>query len=268
MSERTIGNYVIQEKPTYSWFKDLEGKRFGRLVVLGYGGRRKRSTRWICKCDCGVIKDIDGGALKKAHSCGCYAREQSSIRNRKHGMDGKPEYKAWEAMRARCYRKTDKNYADYGGRGITVCQEWRDSFEAFLAHVGMRPGKGFSIGRIDNDGNYEKGNVRWETQIQQQRNKRTTRFLTINGETKPVSEWAAIVGINKQTITERLKRGWDPGRAVFGKKNPELHYLEFNGKCQTVTEWAREFGLPDVTLFSRIKAGWPIEEILSKVKRN
>jgi hypothetical protein len=128
--------------------------------------------------------------------------------NYKHGYSREgprtPEYRAWCAMKARCLNPMRPNYHRYGGRGIKICQEWIDSFEAFVAYVGPKP-PSTSLGRIDNDGNYEPGNVRWETVWQQQKNKVSNRPITINGITKLISEWAKEIGIAKQGLSYRIE---------------------------------------------------------------
>lgn len=110
-------------------------------------------------------------------------------------------------MNRRCSDRTRKTWPDYGGRGITVCPEWRESFEAFFLDVGRRPGPAYSIDRINNDGHYRPGNVRWATQKEQQRNRRSARLITIGTETKSLVEWAEFSGIPKGVIHKRWKRG-------------------------------------------------------------
>lgn len=129
-------------------------------------------------------------------------------------MYGTPEYEAWRSMIARCENPKLKNYKDYGGRGIKIHPEWRASFLAFFRDVGKRPSANKSLDRINNDGNYEPGNVRWATAKQQQRNRRTSRVLVVNGESATVAEWAERNGLGLSTVKERLRRGWSPERAV------------------------------------------------------
>jgi hypothetical protein len=135
-----------------------------------------------------------------------------------HAKTGKvsPEYKSWTMMLSRCNNIKSHNYKDYGGRGISVCDRWEKSFENFLEDMGDRQ-DGMSIDRVDNSLGYFKENCRWATRFEQHRNKRNNRLLEINGVTKCVSEWAEEVGLNNQTIHERLNRGWAPEDAVFKK---------------------------------------------------
>jgi len=131
----------------------------------------------------------------------------------KHGMTDTPEYIAWMEMRRRCLPKHWKGYAD---RGIKVCSEWQNDFQAFFSYIGPKPSPKHSVDRYpNNDGNYEPGNVRWATAQQQARNKRDNRSLTINGETKLLCEWAEQIGVRSGAIQLRLHRGWNPERAVF-----------------------------------------------------
>lgn len=158
---------------------DIAGQRFGRLTVValaGLGGNGKHA-RWTCRCDCGGETCVAGQHLRRGNvrSCGCLAREVGE-RNRdvatKHGMVGTVEYQAWRNMISRCEQPSSHGFANYGGRGIVVCSEWRHDFAAFYAHIGPRPSPRHSVDRIDNEGDYEPGNVRWATRVVQNNNQR------------------------------------------------------------------------------------------------
>lgn len=165
---------------------DITGKRYGRLLAEEFVGRNtKGNALWKCTCDCGaekiaVLAELNRGKVK---SCGCLARELSSQRTSKiatkHGNCTKAnrssEYDAWRSMKKRCTNPNYKQWADYGGRGITVCKEWLDSFDAFLRDVGHKPEPHLTLDRIDNNGNYEAGNVRWADRTTQSRNRRNYR---------------------------------------------------------------------------------------------
>ena len=129
-----------------------------------------------------------------------------------------PEYRAWVGMKSRCYNPKVAEYPDYGGRGIKVCSRWLNDFEAFLADMGPRPRRGYSLDRIDGCKDYEPSNVRWATYTEQNRNKRGNVPLTVDGITQFIGDWARQVGIHHQTIRSRIYRGWDAKRAVFGSK--------------------------------------------------
>ena len=165
---------------------DLTGRRFGRWTVLGRSpNTTPRANRYICLCDCGTKKSVIGATLtnknprNRTTSCGCRNVEVSTARlptmksNRTHGLTGSPEYKAWAAAKRRTGpTSTGSERLYYFNRGIRMCQEWRDSFPAFLAHIGPRPDPALSLDRIDNEGHYEPGNVRWATTSEQNSNKR------------------------------------------------------------------------------------------------
>lgn len=147
--------------------------RFGRLVVLGFGPRVKKLWTILCRCDCGAEKAIPPRHLREGltRSCGCLKLENPGMPPR-HGMSNTPEHRAWKMMKNRCNNVNSQAWKHYGGRGITVCDLWQKSFEAFFEHVGPRPSSKHSLGRIDNDKGYEPGNVEWQTATQQANNQR------------------------------------------------------------------------------------------------
>lgn len=181
------------------------GETFGRWTVIGTGGPR----RWVCRCECGAQATVFTSNLKRglSRSCGCAPRRPAPVKHG-HTANGETsrEYRVWSAMIARCHNPHAPNFSLYGGRGITVCDRWRVSFEAFLADVGPRPA-GASIDRIDNDRGYEPGNCRWATAREQASNRRNNHRVTLGGETRTITEWARMVGISDTAFLARLRRG-------------------------------------------------------------
>ena len=156
---------------------ELNGLRFGRLTVLARSDNIKGKTAWLCKCDCGNEIVVSANNLTKNNtlSCGCYKKEQTIKACQKHGDSGTSMYYRWQGIKARCLNPKSNVYKYYGARGIRICDEWKNDFKSFLTYVSGLPHygeKGRSIDRIDNDGNYEPGNVRWATQSEQVKNSR------------------------------------------------------------------------------------------------
>lgn len=194
---------------------DLVGQRFTRLVVLYRSPQNNSSDkpRWMCRCDCGQTITVSGLLLRdgRTTSCGCRHREQLASFNRskkfKHGH-AEPEtrtYKSWRAMINRCYNHKANNYADYGGRGITVAREWRDEFRNFLHDLGERP-IGMTLDRIDNDKGYGAGNVRWATPAEQTLNRRNQHVFDINDRPVAMSAIAAHLAIPVSTLRFKLRQ--------------------------------------------------------------
>lgn len=192
--------------------KDVAGQRFGMLVAVdlvgGFGPRG--AQRWRCRCDCGGEVFVRGYELRVGDkgSCGCARRTGDlTAANGSAGRTRSPERRSWTDMIQRCTNPKRSKFAIYGGRGISVCAQWRESFDAFLADVGPRPGRGFSLDRIDVNGNYEPGNVRWSSNTEQSRNRRTNTVIVHDGKSLTVQEWAERHGVKYQTAWARLRKG-------------------------------------------------------------
>lgn len=194
---------------------DLTGLRFGSLVAIEKSERRSnRGDRpyWTCRCDCGVVKDVDRRALRSGDTktCGHGLNGRMRIKSVRHGLSVayRKEAKVWKHMIQRCTNPNYIRWKNYGGRGIRICDRWRESFEAFFADMGVRPSPSHSIDRIDNDGDYCPENCRWATPKEQANNKRSTRFLEYDGQSRRFSEWSKITGISIRVLHGRLRRGW------------------------------------------------------------
>lgn len=189
------GESLEQRQPPRPIFDLLGSAKFGFWTVMGEGdpyqrpikdgkrdpGGRQRTAH--CRCICGVERDIAVHTLKQRQSrhCGCLVAAMTAAKNHRHGMSGSPEYATWCKMRDRCLNPKNRDHPNYGGRGIAVCERW-ESFEAFFADMGERPSPKHSIDRIDVNGDYEPGNVRWATTRMQAQNKRTNLYVELNGE--------------------------------------------------------------------------------------
>ena len=200
---------------------DLTGRRFGRLVVLGLARHEGQQRRyWICRCDCAMTTIVRHSHLTtgKIISCGCWRREQTITRNTTHGHSRRHqwshEYIAYASMKQRCLDHHQQAYRDYGGRGISVCAEWINSFAQFLNDIGPRP-PGMSLDRINVNGHYEPRNVRWTDRKTQARNKRNTRILLVDGVAMSLAEAVERFAVNRTSIM-RAVRG-----SILHKKNRE-----------------------------------------------
>lgn len=197
--------------------RDLTGQRFGRLMVMERSQNAKKQVCWRCLCDCGneIITRADNLVSGRTQSCGCFNREQSSKKHTKHGDSNTRLYSIWKKIKSRCNDKNNTRYSDYGGRGITVCSEWSESFEAFKEwslENGYR--KDLTIDRKDVNGNYEPSNCRWVTNQKQQNNRRDNHFITYNGKTRTITEWARIYNLSENALVHRILRGWEIDRAL------------------------------------------------------
>jgi hypothetical protein len=186
---------------------DLTGQVFGRLTVLHQSDPGAGGKRWVCKCACGGIAvayscNLQSGATK---SCGCIRR--------RHGMGGTKLHQVWRTMLDRCNNPNANQYADYGGRGIKVCQEWCE-FTQFFEDMGHPP-QGGTLDRVDNNKGYDKENCKWSTRQEQARNKRNNRMITAFGKTQTVTEWAIEYSMPPRTLFNRLFRAnMEPEKAI------------------------------------------------------
>jgi hypothetical protein len=262
--------------------KDISGCIFGRLTAISrqYQGE-DGAWYWLCKCECGNEIICNLGRLNSGNtkSCGCLKRDTTSSLMRKHGMTKTKLGVVFKGIKQRCSNPKHIGYKNYGGRGIYVCEEWLNNSSLFFewaAESGYE--EGLVIDRIDNDGPYSPENCRWVTPAKNSYNKRDTLFLTFNGRTLAVSEWAEELNINSKTIASRIRAGYTAEEALstsFLKSGPRIgappiyksfetkKRLTYKGETKTIKEWAFALGLKTSTIYYRISRGYSIEEILS-----
>lgn len=181
-------------------FKDLTGHQFTRLTVLSRAKNIGQYVCWNCLCVCGVEVIVRGDSLKAGDtkSCGCFRKEFLVATKTSHGMSDTPEYRAWSALKNRCSNPNDKGFINYGGRGISICDRWINSFANFYADMGNRPSANHSIDRIDNDDHYYPENCKWSTRTQQIRNRRIYKNNKsgVNGVSQPYpGRWLAMIRV-------------------------------------------------------------------------
>lgn len=264
-----------------------EGAKFGRLAVLAVGSEPPRSRiKAVCQCECGAVLAVRIESLLNGItvSCGCFHAEVVTT----HGLTKSGHYGRWRHMMSRCFNPSDQAFPSYGGRGISVCEAWR-TIEGFVAGLPDGYWPGAEIDRIDNDGDYEPGNVRWSTPKGNANNRRSTTALTFNGQTKTQREWARELDIDERVINTRLKRlGWTveaalttpvqavddytakaratrwAGHDTKGRPAPKtsrrLLTVEHYGKQMTMAELSAICGVSTKQLRRRIvELGWPVD---------
>lgn len=194
---------------------DISGLRFGRWTVVRFAGARHGKRQYVCRCDCGRERPVAAGHLRRglSTSCGCRAKEANQARAT-HGRSGTLEYMIWGAMVQRCCNPRARAYPKYGGRGITICDRWRRSFEAFIADMGPRPSPSHSVERKDNNGPYSPANCVWATDETQANNSRQNVFLEFGGRRLTVTQWSREIGCDMHTLRSRLRMGWSVDKAL------------------------------------------------------
>lgn len=191
---------------------EMIGKRFGRLLVIEESGQRIDGQRaWVCRCDCGKITNpIRGHSLRcgDTTSCGCVHKEKTARTFTTHGKSNTRLYNVWSCMKKRCTNESDSRYEHYGGRGIAVCEEWEDDFQAFYDWA-MANGykEGLQIDRIENDGNYCPENCRWADRDTQANNKSDNVKVAYNGSLITITQLSKMCGIKQATLYKRFHKG-------------------------------------------------------------
>lgn len=192
---------------------DLVGEKYGRLTVLEkLAERRNKSVVWRCQCDCGNFDHVTTSELRcgKHLSCGCYQREKASQKMTTHGESKTRLYRIWCAMIKRCENENAEGYENYGGRGISVCEDWRKNYTAFRDWaISNGYSEKLTLERCDVNSNYCPENCKWATRFEQMSNTRRTRFFEYDGKTHSLREWSDITGISFAVLKGRLQRGWN-----------------------------------------------------------
>ena len=256
--------------------KSLVGKTFGRLTVIKDSGERAKNGNilWECVCDCGKRRLVLGANLLNGQtkSCGCYSTDILKKVATKHGLskvNGKHTklFRAWDAMKQRCYNKNHASYKDYGGRGIDICTEWREDFEAFHDwSIANGFSDDLSIDRIDNDKGYSPDNCRWVDAKTQIRNRRNTVTYNWKGSEYTLAELGELTGINKMTIKSRLNSGATLEEALDPKVNTSVLTMSYKGETKPIKQWCKELGLNYATVRNRHYKGWTDEEALTGIR--
>lgn len=242
---------------------DMAGKRFSSIVAISPSGKATSGdTKWLFKCDCGTEFVANGYYARsgKITTCKVCAAERTRIASVKHGMSATPEFEIWTGMQTRCYNKNSSSFKNYGGRGISICDEWKNSFENFLRDMGKRPSPKHSIERSHNDGDYEPSNCKWATPEEQANNRRTNVNVTIDGITKPLGTWAKEFGIHPAGAYKRYRDGLRE-LDLFSSRAKKITH---NGITDTFSGWSNRTGIKTQTIAMRIsKYGWTPEKAVT-----
>lgn len=215
--------------PRRKSFQDLSGNKYGRLTVLRFAGSSaRRETYFECQCECGTVVTIRSNSLKggTCQSCGCYAIDCFVEQNYTHGMSYTKVYRTWIKIKGRTQNPNIDCYMNYGGRGIQMCDRWLHSFDAFYADMGDPPTPKHTIERINNNGNYCPENCKWATRQEQLANRRNSRYLTYQGETDLLLNWAKKCGMSDKTLTARLRYGWSIEKALTAPVQSHQKHLK------------------------------------------
>lgn len=231
-------------------------------LPIQYYPNGQKFRKFKCRCKCNKEIDVSLGHLRSGHTTKCMecAHKTKAKENR-----NTPEYTVWAALKARCTNPNSPQWNDYGGRGITVCDRWLNSFDAFLTDMGFRPSADHSIDRKDNNGPYSPNNCRWATKEEQSRNTRRTHLIEYQGETKCLTDWAIQFNLSPKCLSYRLANGWDFEKAIKvpdGYGNRRI--IEYKGEFLSLEQLAERFDINIRTLQDRIyKKKWDIEKSLT-----
>ena len=244
------------------------GKRYGRLTVISFNCYLKKphgvEKRFNCICECGgkTVSTMHNLRQGIAKSCGCERTKKLLARQVTHGKTHTKEYRIWQGIMRRCTDATFPAWPRYGGRGITVCDRWRSSFQTFLDDMGCKPDGDYSVERIDNDKGYSPENCKWADRAEQSRNKCTNRWIEVEGKRLVMTDWAKASGASIGRIRDRIdKLGWSEVDAV-SKPRVQYRKLTKDGVSMTVPEWSKALGLKYRTIRGRLDRGWSENDAL------
>lgn len=274
---------VFIQKPTHKTFNDKTGKTFNMLTILGYAGKLGKNRKrhyWWCKCLCGTIKKIVCESLRAngSKSCGCLVVEAMKEGRKNHGVSiGITKHSAYFiylGIKQRCFNENFKYFDRYGGRGITMCEGWKNDPFQFCKDVGERPSKKYSIDRKNNDGHYSCGhckeceskgwgmNCRWVTNKEQSNNRSSNRIIKWNNESKTLAQWSRKLNIPRTVIESRLGYlKWSVKKSLSTPVTKKAVY-EYKGVSLTSGQWAKKIGINESTLLSRLSKGWSVKKAL------
>jgi hypothetical protein len=282
---------LVEDLKRHPNFKDITGRRFGRLKVISFSHIERRggeqSSLYICRCDCGRAVRVRAASLNfgSTKSCGCLQRDITIARNRSLASPLKRAeprtHMRWIGMKNRCLDSCSRNVSSYKNRGIKICRRWRHSFDDFFADMGRCP-IGMTLERKNNNLGYNPSNCIWATAKVQANNRRNNHFLEFNGERMTISQWSEKLGIPAYAINNRIKYGWSVARIltepVNGNYNPDncvwilmnkqqanrrdCQKITHGGKTQCIAEWSRETGIHRATIKSRLAVGMIASDVL------
>lgn len=241
-------------------FIDLTGQQFNRLTALYYV--KGKIGKWFCKCNCGKTTVVPTAKLKSGwtKSCGCLHNE--AFVYRKHGDCKSTEYRIWYKMIERCHNIADKQYSQWGGRGIKVCDKWKNSYEAFLGDMGRRPTDKRGVDRIDNNGDYSPENCRWATYKEQANNRRNNVFIEHDGLRLTIAQWAEKLGIEVATVWYRHKTG-KPIEDIFYADNLCKTFYTYLGHTDFLSNWLSKTNISKANFHQHLRRH-PFEEVIQK----
>lgn len=232
---------------------NLGGQKVNKLRVLHRVENVGNQPAWLCKCECGVEKRFLGMHLRAGttHDCGCGTLKRRSDAIKRHGRAGTPEHRTWCGLIHRCACETSPSWKNYGGRGITVCNRWL-KFENFFEDMGLRP-EGMTLDRKDNSKGYGPDNCRWATVKEQQNNRRSNVYLTLEGEVKTLKQWATHFRVKYAVVKARRANGVT-GTDLFAASPRKVYgrTIEFNGEAKTLTQWSKTYNVTYQEMWKRI----------------